>query len=108
MKEVCFELWHFANTYTSSLRVMVSNTGGGSRFDDMGGHGRGSRRVHPPWRREGVWEAGAPQQIFSLDMLLGTHFGVNNDAKVTQIGDNFGWGMVQNVVNNIRDTIRNV
>ena len=41
-------------------------------------------------------------------MLLEAHLGVNNDAKFTQIADNVGWTKVKNVVNNIRDTIKNI
>ena len=48
------------------------------------------------------------QTFFSPDMLLETHLGVNNYAKFTQIGDNIGWTMMQNVVNNISDTIKSV
>ena len=38
---------------------------------------------------------GKPPKIFSLDMLLETHLGVNHYAKFTQIEDNAGWTMVQ-------------
>ena len=73
------------------------------------GHGRGSGRVrvHPPRRRKGVWGAKA-QTIFSLDMLLENHFGVNNDAKFTHVADGFRWTIAQNVTKNIRDTMENV
>ena len=48
-----------------------------------------------PTARGGLGGGGSPSTFFSLDMLLETHLGVNNDAKYTLIRDNVGWTMVQ-------------
>ena len=48
----------------------------------------------------------SPPKLLSLDMLLKTYFGVNNDAKIMQIGDNFGWSLALKCEENICDTIK--